>query len=494
MQHEKKAVFWVVANPISGRKEKKPFLDKLIASLKNKGFSVKLHWTEYQGHGKLLAEQAKQAEVELVIVVGGDGSFNEVAAQLVGCETAVTVCPFGSGNGWYQNFSRRFRYDPWLEKITARSYQKIDVGSLNGHYFFNVASLGFVASVANEFQKLTKRGFFSYVKRIFFCFRLLELKSYQGGQNLFQIPKAGFFQFLKPDNKKPWELIQAESIESFVRKETARQSAERRQTTQTSRKDQGVRGKDATFSGQPSFEQALEKGLEHEAKNTKAEELEQPTIYPRDPEYKAITFYAHNIDFFLGKTYGGFLTVNRDKTLTSGSLRVMISHLRGDFFRPPPAPSRKNSLKQAALVSLAAIFLGLRYGFGILRNNLFIIEEDVAEAEFLVASGPITKDINEETAPKSKSGVAELRDLGHQSKVGKKTAQENNVESYVGLTKSAEQSQKVSVPWETSDAKTNEAVIDKQGKTLIQVDGEERWVSGPKLLLKVLPQVLKVPN
>ena len=54
--------------------------------------------TSRRGHATRLAQSAARDNYELVVVLGGDGTFNEAANGLAGTETAIGVLPGGSTN------------------------------------------------------------------------------------------------------------------------------------------------------------------------------------------------------------------------------------------------------------------------------------------------------------------------------------------------------------------------------------------------------------
>jgi len=60
--------------------------------------------TTRPGDGTVLSQKAIEDKCDIVAVVGGDGTINEVGRGLCGSETALAVIPAGSGNGFARNF------------------------------------------------------------------------------------------------------------------------------------------------------------------------------------------------------------------------------------------------------------------------------------------------------------------------------------------------------------------------------------------------------
>lgn len=51
------------------------------------------------GHGAELTRRAVDERVDIVLSVGGDGTCNEIARELIDTSTALAIVPVGSGNG-----------------------------------------------------------------------------------------------------------------------------------------------------------------------------------------------------------------------------------------------------------------------------------------------------------------------------------------------------------------------------------------------------------
>jgi len=123
--------------------------------------------TEGPGHATELARAAVAAGAELVISVGGDGTANEVASGLIGQSAALGIVPMGSGNGLARALGIPLRPTAALDAIFTGVRRTIDVGTLNGRPFLNVAGIGFDAAVSRAFHDRGRaggrRGLLSYV-------------------------------------------------------------------------------------------------------------------------------------------------------------------------------------------------------------------------------------------------------------------------------------------------------------------------------------------
>ena len=117
-----------------------------------------VYLTREPGHATELAREAVDAQADLVIAVGGDGTVNEVARGLMGGGAALGIVPVGSGNGLARALRLPLRPARALAALDGGVRRSIDVGRLNGGLFLNVAGTGFDAAVGAAFQRAGGRG------------------------------------------------------------------------------------------------------------------------------------------------------------------------------------------------------------------------------------------------------------------------------------------------------------------------------------------------
>jgi YegS/Rv2252/BmrU family lipid kinase len=101
--------------------------------------------------------RAHKAECDLVVVGGGDGTLNAAAAGLVETGLPLGVLPLGTANDFARTVG--IPEDPAnaAELIAGGRHRPIDLGEVNGHFFFNVASIGFSAELANDLTEHAKK-------------------------------------------------------------------------------------------------------------------------------------------------------------------------------------------------------------------------------------------------------------------------------------------------------------------------------------------------
>ena len=103
--------------------------------------------------------EAHAHEGEAVIVAGGDGSLNAVAPALLKTGLPLGILPTGTANDLARTLGIPTSIEAAADVIAAGKQRRIDLGAVNGHYFFNVASLGLSADLAHGLDGTTKRRF-----------------------------------------------------------------------------------------------------------------------------------------------------------------------------------------------------------------------------------------------------------------------------------------------------------------------------------------------
>ena len=165
MAHASHTVFLVnpaSANGSTGRRW--PELARQAAASGLEGATL---FSERQGHLAELAREATLGGAELLVVVGGDGSVNEVVNGLAGLGRQPDVAIVPRGTGW--DFSRTFaiprNIDDAVRVALEGDVRAIDVGRASYRAwdgsnatsaFANVASAGMSGAIAKRANETTK--------------------------------------------------------------------------------------------------------------------------------------------------------------------------------------------------------------------------------------------------------------------------------------------------------------------------------------------------
>jgi diacylglycerol kinase (ATP) len=103
----------------------------------------------------LIAEQG--ADVDLVAVGGGDGTLNAAAQGVIARGLPLGILPLGTANDLARTLDIPTDLDAAARIIAEGHTRRIDLGLVNDQPFFNVASIGLSAELAQELTREMKR-------------------------------------------------------------------------------------------------------------------------------------------------------------------------------------------------------------------------------------------------------------------------------------------------------------------------------------------------
>jgi len=158
-----------IINPVSGAGADPTVAERRVAAIRDearrRGVSAEIHLTKSAGHARDLAIASAAANIDLVIVWGGDGTVNEVGGALIHSSTTLALIPAGSGNGLAGALGTPHDSRAALAIAFDGATRTIDAGMMANRPFFNIAGIGFDARVARLFNErgVGRRGGWPYI-------------------------------------------------------------------------------------------------------------------------------------------------------------------------------------------------------------------------------------------------------------------------------------------------------------------------------------------
>lgn len=143
-------------------------LDEAIALLKTSGFEVAVHIT--QSHADMLAKIAGYPQQDgIVIIAGGDGTISSALASVKKHQRTLAILPLGTANDFARSLGIPQDILAATETIVAGKRQRINLATVNGNYFVNVAHIGLGVDVTHQLTPETKKyfGVFAYLGAFF---------------------------------------------------------------------------------------------------------------------------------------------------------------------------------------------------------------------------------------------------------------------------------------------------------------------------------------
>lgn len=113
------------------------------------------------------------SKIDLVIIGGGDGSISSAAESLYRHQLPFAILPLGTANDLARSLGMTNDVMDAFNNIAANNRRKINLGVVNGRYFFNAAHIGLGVDVTHELTPELKKqwGVFSYLKAVFAAFK-----------------------------------------------------------------------------------------------------------------------------------------------------------------------------------------------------------------------------------------------------------------------------------------------------------------------------------
>jgi len=132
--------------------------DPVMGAL-SRGFDVELAETKSPGHATELASEAAEQGLGLVVVLGGDGTVNEVANGLAGTGTALSVLPGGEANILARSLG--IGRDPVqaARALATRAGDEprlIPLARLNARWFVSNCGVGLDAAIVRRVERNPK--------------------------------------------------------------------------------------------------------------------------------------------------------------------------------------------------------------------------------------------------------------------------------------------------------------------------------------------------
>ncbi|MBR3785239.1 MAG: YegS/Rv2252/BmrU family lipid kinase [Firmicutes bacterium] len=156
----------VILNPQAGTKQANKYFVEILQVFNQAGYETTVAVTQKQGDGTEIVMDRGNG-YELIVAIGGDGTFNEVMDGVLRSRLDVKIgyIPAGSTNDFGSSLGLTKDVVASAHSIVDGSIHHLDVGSFNGRYFSYVASFGaFTQTSYNAPQNLKNTlGHLAYV-------------------------------------------------------------------------------------------------------------------------------------------------------------------------------------------------------------------------------------------------------------------------------------------------------------------------------------------
>src|SRR6056297_376430 len=152
----------IVNNPNAGRKTLQTQLYALVGRLVREGIVSGVEKIDGRGgREKAFVEAAAEKDIDMEMVLGGDGTIHEVLNIMMnnGIRIPILLIPAGTVNDFANYLYLPRDMDAVFNIVKRFKLQTVDVGKVNDRFFINVAFAGMMAKVGYETPVESKTAF-----------------------------------------------------------------------------------------------------------------------------------------------------------------------------------------------------------------------------------------------------------------------------------------------------------------------------------------------
>ncbi len=133
----------IILNPAAGTRQANGVFVEIINIFNRGGYAPTVMVTSARGEGKQIARE-ESANFDVVVAIGGDGTFNEVVDGLLEghADTPIGYIPAGSTNDFGASLGIPRNLLMAAQNIVEGVPKNLDIGKFNDRYFSYVASFG----------------------------------------------------------------------------------------------------------------------------------------------------------------------------------------------------------------------------------------------------------------------------------------------------------------------------------------------------------------
>jgi YegS/Rv2252/BmrU family lipid kinase len=109
------------------------------------------------GDAGAAVDAALADDPDLLVLASGDGTLSQVVGRLAHRDTVLGIVPTGTTNNFARTLGIPMTVDGALDVLAGGRVSDVDLGTLDGQHFANVAALGISVSIARSVPDRLKR-------------------------------------------------------------------------------------------------------------------------------------------------------------------------------------------------------------------------------------------------------------------------------------------------------------------------------------------------
>ncbi|MEO7530838.1 MAG: YegS/Rv2252/BmrU family lipid kinase [Sediminibacterium sp.] len=152
-------------NPISGTSKKEGIRKLIERETAAQGIDFEIETSNAEGDYDFLKDKIIRDRYTDVVIIGGDGTVNQVTNALRGTNMRFGIIPVGSGNGLARAAGIPMKPQQSLALIFTGAAKYVDAFLINNQYSCMLSGIGFDAQVAHDFATKASRGLITYTQQ-----------------------------------------------------------------------------------------------------------------------------------------------------------------------------------------------------------------------------------------------------------------------------------------------------------------------------------------
>ena len=154
-----------LVNPISGNTKKDEILRLVHTEMQGKEIPFELIFTNATGDYDFIKDKIENEAITDIVIIGGDGTVNQVVSALRDTKIRFGIIPVGSGNGLALAAGIPKKPIDAIQLILNGEATPIDAFLINEQFSCMLSGVGFDAQVAHDFSTKASRGLLTYTQQ-----------------------------------------------------------------------------------------------------------------------------------------------------------------------------------------------------------------------------------------------------------------------------------------------------------------------------------------
>lgn len=148
-------MYHIIVNPQGGKGKSLKALKKVEKILKERNKEYSVHETEYAGHATEIARELSNTPDTQILMMGGDGSFNEILNGIENFENVTLgFLPCGTGNDFVRASGHPKKIEDALDVILKGNVSFLDFIQLEDRRCLNVLGAGMDVDVLLKYAEM----------------------------------------------------------------------------------------------------------------------------------------------------------------------------------------------------------------------------------------------------------------------------------------------------------------------------------------------------